>query len=225
MSLARRFVDRLRDLRLEREQTRGVLGPAHRAWRGNSARDNEERWSGWDWGELGEEWSASPEWKQALVDEVLLELIPEGVSVLEIGPGAGRWSVVLAPRAERLVLVDVTPRVLEVCRERLGDLDHVSYVRSSGSDLPGVPDASIDAVWSFDVFVHVAPLDQAGYLTEIARVLRPGGIAAIHHADGRNRGALPSRRGWRSPMSAASTCGARSARGPRGVTTSRPSPT
>ena len=202
MSLARRFVDRLRDLRLEREQTRGVLGPAHRAWRGNSARDNEERWSGWDWGELGEEWSASPEWKQALVDEVLLELIPEGVSVLEIGPGAGRWSVVLAPRAERLVLVDVTPRVLEVCRERLGALDQVSYVRSSGSDLPGVPDASIDAVWSFDVFVHVAPLDQAGYLTEIARVLRPGGIAAIHHADGRNRGALPSRRGWRSPMSA-----------------------
>jgi SAM-dependent methyltransferase len=65
-----------------------------------------------------------------------------------------------------------------------------------------VADASIDAVWSFDVFVHVAPLDQAGYLTEIARVLRPGGIAAIHHADGRNRGALPSRLGWRSPMSA-----------------------
>ncbi|HZN88683.1 MAG TPA: class I SAM-dependent methyltransferase [Thermoleophilaceae bacterium] len=202
MSLARRAVERFRDLRLEREQARGVLGPAHRAWKGNSARDNEERWRGWDWGEGGEEWSVSPEWKQSLVDEVLLDLIPEGASVLEIGPGAGRWSVVLAPRAERLVLVDVTPRVLEVCRERLGDLAHVSYVRSSGSDLPGVADASIDAVWSFDVFVHVAPLDQAGYLAEIARVLRPGGTAAIHHADGRNRGALPSRRGWRSPMSA-----------------------
>ena len=78
----------------------------------------------------------------------------------------------------------------------------MSYVRSSGSDLPGVADASIDAVWSFDVFVHVAPLDQAGYLTEIARVLRPGGIAAIHHADGRNRGDAPSREGWRAPMSA-----------------------
>ncbi len=60
----------------------------------------------------------------------------------------------------------------------------------------------MDAIWSFDVFVHVAPLDQAGYLDEIARVLRPGGVAAIHHADGRNRGALPSRAGWRAPMSA-----------------------
>ena len=60
----------------------------------------------------------------------------------------------------------------------------------------------MDAVWSFDVFVHVAPLDQVGYLGEIARVLRPGGVAAIHHADGRNRGQLPSRLGWRAPMSA-----------------------
>ena len=133
---------------------------------------------------------------------MLLRVIPEGGTVLEIGPGGGRWSVVLAPRCERLVLVDVAPRVLELCRERLGDPDHVSYVRSSGSDLPGVEDGSVAAVWSFDVFVHVAPLDQAGYLAEIARVLRPGGVAAVHHADGRNRGRLPSRAGWRAPMSA-----------------------
>ena len=73
---------------------------------------------------------------------------------------------------------------------------------SAGSDLPGVPDGSVDVVWSFDVFVHVSPLDQAGYLAEIARVLRPGGRALIHHADGRNRGRIPSRGGWRSPMSA-----------------------
>jgi SAM-dependent methyltransferase len=56
-------------------------------------------------------------------------------------------------------------------------------------------------VWSFDVFVHIAPLDQARYLMEVSRVLAPGGVAVIHHADGRNRGLLPSRQGWRSPMS------------------------
>jgi SAM-dependent methyltransferase len=202
MSIARRAVHRFRDLRLEREQARGVLGPAHRAWGGNSASDNEERWDGWDWSELGEEWTASPEWKQGLIDDVLLRVVPAGGTVLEIGPGGGRWSVVLAPRAERLILVDVSERVLAVCRQQLGSREQVSYVRSSGSDLPGVPDRSIDAVWSFDVFVHFAPLDQAGYLDEIARVLRPGGVAAVHHADGRNRGELPSRAGWRAPMSA-----------------------
>ena len=164
--------------------------------------ENEQRWEGWDWSSLGEEWTASPEWKQALIDEVLLRVIPEGGTVLEIGPGGGRWSVVLAPRAERLVLVDVAQRVLDLSRERLGPLDTVSCVLSSGSDLPGVDDGSVDAVWSFDVFVHVAPLDQVSYLEEIARVLRPGGVAAIHHAEGRNRGQLPSRLGWRAPMSA-----------------------
>ena len=56
-------------------------------------------------------------------------------------------------------------------------------------------------MWSFDVFVHVAPLDFLAYLDELARVLRPGGIAAIHHSDGRNRGRLLSRHGWRAPMS------------------------
>jgi ubiquinone/menaquinone biosynthesis C-methylase UbiE len=164
--------------------------------------ENEQRWERWDWSSLGEEWTTSPEWKQALIDEVLLQVIPEGGTVLEIGPGGGRWSVVLAPRAERLVLVDVAQRVLDLSRERLGPLDTVSYILSSGADLPGVDDGSVDAVWSFDVFVHVAPLDQVPYLGEIARVLRAGGVAAIHHADGRNRGQLPSRLGWRAPMSA-----------------------
>jgi ubiquinone/menaquinone biosynthesis C-methylase UbiE len=47
----------------------------------------------------------------------------------------------------------------------------------------------------------VAPRDQAAYLEEIARVLIPGGVAVVHHSEGRNRGQLPSRHGWRSPMS------------------------
>jgi SAM-dependent methyltransferase len=194
--------ERIVDARLEREQARGELGRAHRRWRGNSTRENERAWTQWDWSGRGEEWTASPEWKRGLIDDVLLRTIPAGGTVLEIGPGAGRWSEVLAPRADRLVLVDVAARVLEVCRERLGDQPHVRYVRSHGDDLPGVHDATVDAVWSFDVFVHVAPVDQSGYLAEIARVLRPGGVAVVHHADGRNRGALPSRAGWRAPMSA-----------------------
>jgi SAM-dependent methyltransferase len=189
------------DRRLEREQRRGELGPAHRRWRGNSAVDNRERWTAWNWSQRGEEWNASPAWKQALIDDVLRRWIPPGGVVLEIGPGGGRWSEPLQALARRLILVDVSPRPLELCRERLAWADNVEYVLTTGSELRGVSDGSVDAVWSFDVFVHVAPLDVAAYLTEIARVLKPGGVAVVHHADGRNRGQLPSRQGWRSPMS------------------------
>ena len=199
---ARRVSERMEDTMLEIEGSRGVMGPAHRAWRDNSADENRERWNRWDWSQMGEEWTASEAWKQALVDEVLLPTIPAGGTVLEIGPGGGRWSVILAPRSERLVLVDVAQKPLDLVAERLKDADNVEYVLTDGSALEGVGDASVDAVWSFDVFVHVAPGDQAGYLGEIARVLRPGGVAAIHHADGRNRGLAPSRDGWRAPMTA-----------------------
>jgi SAM-dependent methyltransferase len=197
---ARRLERRLEDALLEIEGARGVLGPAHRSWRDNTAEANRRRWNEWDWRRRGEEWTQSEEWKRGLVDEVLLPTIPEGGTVLEIGPGAGRWSVILAPRCERLLVVDVAERPLAAVAERLaGD---VETVLSDGASLGGVDDGSVDAVWSFDVFVHIAPEDQAAYLAEIARVLRPGAVAAIHHADGRNRGAAPSRAGWRSPMTA-----------------------
>ncbi len=202
---ARRFERRARwaleDRRLSREQRRVELGPAHRRWRENSAGENRMRWDGWDWSGAGEEWNASPEWKQALIDDVLARWIPPGAAVLEIGPGAGRWTEPLLALASRMVLVDISETPLELCRRRFAGAGNVEYVRSRGSDLAPVADGSIDAVWSFDVLVHVAPLDQASYLGEIARVLSPGGVAVLHHSDGRNRGLLPSRQGWRAPMS------------------------
>jgi SAM-dependent methyltransferase len=199
--LARRVGWRFVDQRLAREQRRGVLGPAHRRWRDNSAVANRDRWARWDWSSGGEEWNASQEWKQALVEHVLLRWIPQDKVVLEIGPGAGRWSVVLQPLARSLILVDVTERPLALCRERFAAARNVEYVLSLGNELAAVASASVDAIWSFDVFVHIEPVDQAAYLAEVARVLTPAGVAVIHHADGRNLGELPSRHGWRSPMS------------------------
>lgn len=178
------------------EGARGVLGPAHRRWDRHTVAANRAVWSQWDWRAGGEEWTESPEWKDALVRDVLRPSMPEGGTILEIGPGAGRWSAVLLERAERLILVDITERTLELCRERLGDDPRVSYLRTDGSSLSGVPEESVDAVWSFDAFVHIAPVDVDAYLGEIARVLRAGGGALIHHTGRRDP------RGWRSPMTA-----------------------
>jgi ubiquinone/menaquinone biosynthesis C-methylase UbiE len=188
----------IQDHRLTREQRRGVLGPAHRGWKAPT--DHRRYWSAYDWRDRGEEWNASFDWKRGLIEDVLAKWVPEGAAVLEIGPGAGRWSEALRERASRLVLVDVSERPLELCRERFAGDAKIRYARSSGSDLPGVADGSIDAIWSFDVFVHLAPCDQARYLGEIARVLTLGGSAVMHHAGGWNRGKLPSRQGWRAPM-------------------------
>jgi ubiquinone/menaquinone biosynthesis C-methylase UbiE len=161
---------------------------------------NRSAWTNWDWGQKGEEWTQSEEWKQSVVDDLLGPVMPEGGTILEIGPGAGRWTEFLLARAERLILVDIIERTLDMCRERFGTAGNVEYVLSSGGDLPGVAGGSVDGIWSFDVFVHVAPSDVASYLGEIGRVLRPGAVALIHHS-GRPRPDRSGQNGWRSPMS------------------------
>jgi SAM-dependent methyltransferase len=199
---ALRIQHRAHDVLLEIEGEHGVLGPAHREWRDNSPEANRRRWSEWDWSTLGEEWTESEEWKRGLVEDVMLRVVPAGGTVVEIGPGAGRWSVFLAPHCARLIAVDIAQEPLDAVAERLAGTDGLECVLCDGASLAGIADGTADAVWSFDVFVHIAPVDQASYLAEIARVLRRGGVAAIHHADGRNRGTAPSRRGWRAPMTA-----------------------
>lgn len=186
-------------LRIEGE--RGVLGPAHRGYVGHSVGENRETWgSGYEWRADAEDWTWSQEWKDAMVDELLRPTMSGGAVLLEIGPGGGRWSKHLIELSEELILVDITGRTLALCKERLGKDGSIRLIQNQGDDLPGVHDASVDRIWSFDVFVHIAPTDIASYLIEIARVLRPGGVAVIHHA-GASR-PLPHQLGWRSPMTA-----------------------
>lgn len=192
--LAAWLPERIEERLLRLEGRRGVLGPAHRRWSEHSVSVNRDVWSGWDWAQGGEEWSASPVWKSALVAEVLLPAVDGAEVVLEIGPGAGRWTEQLHAVAERLVLVDITTTTLELCRRRLDDPPDVTYLHTDGSGLPGVADVSIGAVWSFDAFVHIAPIDIDAYLGEIRRVLVPGGRAVVHHTGRREP------RGWRTPM-------------------------
>ena len=194
---ARWVTDALEDRLLAIEGRRGVYGPAHRAFPRYGAMGGGEGWAAYDWSAGGEEWTASETWKESLVEEVLVPGVPEGSTVVELGPGAGRWSAILRTRVARLVLVEATDGVLSLTRERFGDDPAVTYLISEGASIPAVPDASVDAVWSFDVFVHLAPVDVAGYVAEMARVLRAGGVATIHHAGRRER------RGRRAPMTAA----------------------
>ena len=106
----------------------------------NTVARNRDLWDGYDWTEKGENWSPSPEWKQALIDEVLLANLEDGQDVIEIGPGAGRWTDALQARARTLTLVDVSQTCLDMCRTQFASAGNMRYVLSSGSDLSDVPD-------------------------------------------------------------------------------------
>jgi len=161
----------------------------------NSATLNKEIWEGWDWSAQGDEWTHSAQWKQSLIDCVLEKEIPANSVILEIGPGGGRWTGALLARASRYVGVDISATCIEHCRKKFGGDPRASFVVGSGRDLAGVADASIDAIWSFDAFVHINRAEVEGYTQEFVRVLKPGGVAVVHHgAVGGEQG------GWRSNL-------------------------
>lgn len=161
----------------------------------NSPALNRRIWEGWDWSGGGDEWTASEGWKAGLIAAVLEPNVPDGARVLEIGPGAGRWTGVLLGRASRLVAVDISAACIEACRERFAAYGSAEFHYTSGADLAPVADASVDVVWSFDVFVHINAAEVEAYLAEIARVLAPGGRAVLHHGGVGGTGG-----GWRSDL-------------------------
>ena len=163
----------------------------------HSVEHNFEVWNNRDWSGGGEEWTVSPKWKQSLIDEVMLKYIKSEKTILEIGPGGGRWTEALLQIAKHLVLVDLSDRCIEVCKQRFANCRNISYFVNNGTDLSFISDDSVDFIWSFDVFVHINLKDIDHYLQQFSRILRSGGCGIIHHAkDGNKYG------GWRSDMTA-----------------------
>lgn len=165
----------------------------------NTIAQNLAQWSTWDWSQSGEEWSNAnhPEWKRSVVEHVLRPRVPEGSRILEIGPGAGRWTEYLIEQASHMILVDLTPRCIDLCRERFADYQHIEYHVNDGSDLNFIGPSSIDRIWSFDVFVHILAADVESYIRQFAKILVPGGRAIIHHSRIGRRDS-----GWRSDLTA-----------------------
>lgn len=161
----------------------------------NSAAMNRLIWNSWDWSAAGEEWTPSEEWKQSVLACVLRPNIGAAGSVVEIGPGGGRWTEELQKRAGRLTGLDISQACVETCRQRFADCDNVEFRVSSGTDLPGVEDDSVDSIWSFDVFVHINEKELRDYAAEFFRVLKAGGRGVLHHGT-----AGGSTGGWRSDV-------------------------
>jgi len=165
----------------------------------NTRKRNYEVWGQeYDWAQKGEEWTPSPEWKQGLINDVLLRWIGRNGTVLEIGPGGGRWTESLQQIAKRLVLVDLTEKSIDLCKQRFEGCGNIDYFTNDGKSLGFLPSESIDYVWSWDAFVHIDKEDTAAYMAEFARVLKPGASAVIHHPSG-----LDTRGGWRSAVTTA----------------------
>jgi ubiquinone/menaquinone biosynthesis C-methylase UbiE len=122
---------------------------------------------------------ASPGATNATVAAILkLGDLHEPVSrVCEIGPGSGRFM-------EKIIdaLHPATYEIYETATDWLARLRTVPGVQVNpcdGSSLAATATASVDLVHAQKVFVYIPMWTTASYLSEMARVARPGGIVAF----------------------------------------------
>lgn len=159
----------------------------------------------YDWSQRGDEWSAcwggvAYQWWTTLFPR-LQGYVPAG-RILEIAPGYGRWTQFLKELCDELIIVDIAENAIAHCRERFAGERHISAYVNDGASLAMAADGSIDLVFSFDSLVHAEAAIMAGYLSELARILAPNGVAFLHHS---NLGAYapgsydPHNVHWRAP--------------------------
>jgi SAM-dependent methyltransferase len=107
---------------------------------------------------------------------------PVSGDILEIGCGAGWfWSDArrFAGSSLRLTLTDLSPGMVAEAVERVSGLGHWAQVNGQVADASALPfpDASFDVAVASHMLYHL-PSPSAG-VAEIARVLRPGGLALV----------------------------------------------
>jgi len=105
-----------------------------------------------------------------------------GKNVLDVGCGPGNHLVVLSKQSPKLLVgVDIDQRFLTIGRSRIAELIRPSSTRPLliRASLPTLPFANntFDLVTCFLVMPHVSDDEEA--LSELARVLKPGGTLAI----------------------------------------------
>jgi hypothetical protein len=164
----------------------------------NSRAANRYIWDNWDWSAQGDEWTPSDTWKRSVVKNFIDRYFRGVESIIEIGPGAGRWTEYLVTGTKRLVGIDISQTCVDECRKRFATSPNASFELGNGIDLQSTATASVDRIWSFDVFVHINRAEFASYVSDFARVLRDGGMGAIHHGSFGGSGG-----GWRSNVTIA----------------------
>lgn len=107
-----------------------------------------------------------------------------GDDVLEIGPGYGLVTDLLAPRVRRLTAVEIDPALAAALAARLAGRE-VDIVVGDAAQLP-FPDGRFSGAASFTMFHHVPTMEhQDRILAEVRRVLRPGAaFVGTDSADG-----------------------------------------
>jgi ubiquinone/menaquinone biosynthesis C-methylase UbiE len=117
------------------------------------------------------------EWRAIIRDHILPSAMADldlGDDVLEVGPGYGATTDVLAESVPQLTAVEIDEDLAAFLTDRFAPLDHVRIVRGDATALE-FGDARFTGAACFTMLHHVPTAElQDRLLAEVHRVLRPG---------------------------------------------------
>lgn len=107
--------------------------------------------------------------------QLALNHLPTSGKALDIACGDGYGTRLLAAHGLDMVGGDIDAEVLVTARERAADIGNIQFRELNVMDLD-IESESLDAVVSMETIEHV---DDDPYLSEIYRVLKPGGVFVL----------------------------------------------
>jgi SAM-dependent methyltransferase/biotin operon repressor len=126
-------------------------------------------------GRFGKDYVPGRSWKG--LAEALLKVTNQGV-VADLGAGEGTLAQMLARQAERVIAVDLSPKMVEFGRELAArhDLPNLEY-RLGDIEEPPLDDASVDLAFLSQALHHAGSPAKA--LAETFRIVKPGGRLVV----------------------------------------------
>lgn len=154
---------------------------------------NDQKWFnhdhyGYQWGSgLKQASSGISKFADAFLRPVLMEIFPDekryALDILEIAPGAGRFTAELIRYAASLDLVDLNEACLNICKERFKYFPlPIGYHKNDGESLSMLHGKKFDLIASFDSMVHVHPVVLEHYFEQCADLLAVNGVLFIDHS-------------------------------------------
>ena len=104
-----------------------------------------------------------------------LRILREGGVTLDLAGGYGRCTPHLLEKAGFVVLADLSAKELEVGRNLLSILKNVDFVRLDMLN-PPFRKGTFDGIWFTQAFEYVPPDKLEGFISEMSRMLKPGGV-------------------------------------------------
>ncbi|UCG78182.1 MAG: class I SAM-dependent methyltransferase [Nitrospirota bacterium] len=148
---------------------------------------NKKVWdSEYNWDAGGDEWSGTwggsdMHWYGSILPRIHCFL--PAATILEIGPGYGRWSQYLKENCDNLIVLDISDKCIQACKERFKSSSNIQYIVNDGSSLDMILDGSVDFIFSFDSLVHAEDDVMSGYIDQFSRILKEDGAGFIHHSN------------------------------------------